>query len=312
MIHNKDINKTREAKPMATQAQQLKKELTQAFPELKFSVKTNKGVIDKISVDVKGLIGSPYTMSEIKLVANKYHDYVSDSLDGGYTGDTIVSVNNDDLDAMFNEIKVMLNIENEKYDPYIYADLYKVANNEFFSVLPDGYYEEKMAEIEQAEEPSKYKIESIVFNSSVFNSADQFIDHIQSWYRNNPKNLPSNGLYDKVDFTIYFGNGKESRDYTMRLYISQTDDNPFTSENLLYNHFLAFCEEFKFYPSKNFHAELEFFSKCDWGQSKIVDIESQYHEYLQDKLSRKEYDTIITLEAFKDKVASMPVKFSFP
>ncbi len=98
----------------------------------------------------------------------------------------------------------------------------------------------------------------------------------------------------------------------MRLYISQTDDNPFTSENLLYNHFLAFCEEFKFYPSKNFHAELEFFSKCDWGQSKIVDIESQYHEYLQDKLSRKEYDTIITLEAFKDKVASMPVKFIFP
>lgn len=36
------------------------------------------------------------------------------------------------------------------------------------------------------------------------------------------------------------------------------------------------------------------------------------HEYLQDKLSRKEYDAIITLEAFKDKVASMPVKFIFP
>jgi hypothetical protein len=48
------------------------------------------------------------------------------------------------------------------------------------------------------------------------------------------------------------------------------------------------------------------------GQSKIVDLKSQYHEYLQDKLSRKEYDAIITLEAFKDKVASMPVKFIFP
>jgi hypothetical protein len=297
---------------MATKAQQLKKELTQAFPELKFSVKTNKGVIDKISVDVKGLIGSPYTMSEIKLVTNKYHSYVSDSLDGGYTGDTIVSVSNNDLDAMFDEIKVMLNIENEKYDPYIYADLYKVANNEFFSVLPDGYYEEKIAEIEQVDEPNEYKIESIVFNSSVFNSADQFIKHIQSWYKNDPKNLPSNGLYDKVDFTIYFGNGKENRDYTMRLYVSQTDDNPFVSENLLYNHFLAFCEEFKSHPSKDFYAELEFFSKCDWGQSKIVDLKSQYHEYLQDKLSRKEYDAIITLEAFKDKVASMPVKFIFP
>ena len=297
---------------MATKAQQLKKELTQAFPELKFSVKTNKGVIDKISVDVKGLIGSPYTMSEIKLVANKYDNYVSDSLNDGYTGDTIVSVNNDDLDAMFDEIKVMLNIENEKYDPYIYADLYKVANNEFFSVLPDGYYEEKMTEIEQSvNELGEYKIESIAFNGSVFNSADQFIKHIQSWYKNNPKNLPSNGLYDKVDFTIYFGNGKKNRDYTMRLYISQTEDNPF-SENLLYNHFLAFCEEFKSHPSEDFHAELKFFSKCDWGQSKIVDLESQYHEYLQDKLSRKEYDTIITLEAFKDKLASMPVKFISP
>lgn len=297
---------------MTTKGQQLKKELTKAFPELKFSVKTSKSVIDKISVEVKGLIGSSYTMSEIKLITNKYHNYVSDYFDGGYTGDTIVSVSNDDLDAVFDEIKVMLNIDDKVYYPGIYDDLYKVANNEFFSILPDGYYEEKMAEIEQVDEPNKYKIESIVFNNSVFNSADQFIKHIQSWYRNDPKNLPSNGLYDKVDFTIYFGNGKESRDYTMRLYISQTDDNPFTSENLLYNHFLAFCEEFKSHPSKDFHAELKFFSKCDWGQSKIADLESQYHEYLQGKLSHKEYDTIVTLEAFKDKLASMPVKFIFP
>lgn len=298
---------------MTTQAQQLKKELTQAFPKLKFSVKTSKGVIDKISVNVRGLMGSPYTMSAIKLVANKYHNYVSDSFDGGYTGDTIVNVINDELDSLFDEIKEMLNIDDKVYYPGTYDELYKVANNEFFSVLPDGYYEEKMAEIKQSiDEPSEYKIESIAFNGSAFNSADQFIKHIQSWYKNDPKNLPSNGLYDKVDFTIYFGNGKENRDYTMRLYVSQTDDNPFTSENLLYNHFLAFCEEFKSHPSKDFHAELEFFSKCDWGQSKIVDLESQYHEYLQDKLSRKEYDTIITLKAFKDKFASMPVKFIFP
>ena len=53
-------------------------------------------------------------------------------------------------------------------------------------------------------------------------------------------------------------------------------------------------------------------AECDWGQSKTVDLISQYHEYLQDKLSRKEYDTIITLESFKDKLASMPVKFISP
>lgn len=306
---------------MTTKGQELKKELAQAFPELKFSVKTNKSFINKISVNVKGLMGSSYTMSEIKVITDKYHNYSLDWFSDTCKGDTVVNVINDDLDVTFNEIKIMLNIDDEVYYPGIYDDLYKVANNEFFSVLPDGYYEEKIAEIKQVDKPSEYKIESIAFNGSAFNSADQFIKHIQSWYKNDPKNLPSNGLYDKVDFTIYFGNGKEERDYTMRLYISQTDDNPFTSENLLYNHFLAFCEEFKSHPSKDFHAELEFFSKCDWGQSILesscqvlseADIESQYHEYLQDKLSRKEYDTIITLEAFKDKVASMPVKFIFP
>lgn len=292
---------------MATKAQQLKKELTHAFPELKFSVKTEKKrqswsdtpVIYFIRLTVTGLLGSPYTKRQVEKIANKYENKETA---------TYVTIKNVDGDSLYEEIMRMVpDYENN------WETVHKVANNEFFSILPDGYYEEKMAEIEQpTNEPSEYKIESIVFNNSVFNSADQFIKHIQSWYKNNPKNLPSNGLYDKVDFTIYFGNGKESRDYTMRLYISQTDDNPFTSENLLYNHFLAFCEEFKSHPSKDFHAELKFFSKCDWGQSKIVDIESQYHEYLQDKLFRKEYDTIITLEAFKDKFASVPVKFIFP
>lgn len=292
---------------MATKAQQLKKELTHAFPELKFSVKTEKKrqswsdtpVIYFIRLTVTGLLGSPYTKRQVEKIANKHEN--NETV-------TYVTIKNVDGDSLYEEIMRMVpDYENN------WETVHKVADNEFFTVLPDGYYEEKMAEIEQpTNEPGEYKIESIVFNNSVFNSADQFIKHIRSWYKNDPKNLPSNGLYDKVDFTIYFGNGKESRDYTMRLYISQTDDNPFTSENLLYNHFLAFCEEFKSHPSKDFHAELKFFSKCDWGQSKIVDIESQYHEYLQDKLFRKEYDTIVTLEAFKDKFASMPVKFIFP
>ena len=304
MIHNKRVNKTHRTQTMATKAQQLKKELTHAFPELKFSVKTEKKrqswsdtpVIYFIRLTVTGLLGSPYTKRQVEKIANKYENDKTA---------TYVTINNFEL---YDEImKMVPNYQNN------WETVHKIADNEFFTVLPDGYYEEKTAEIKQSiDEPIEYKIESIVFNNSVFNSADQFIKHIQSWYKNDPKNLPNNGLYDKVDFTIYFGNGKESRDYTMRLYISQTDDNPFTSENLLYNHFLAFCEEFKSHPSKDFHAELKFFSKCDWGQSKIVDIKSQYYEYLQDKLSRKEYDTIITLEAFKDKFASMPVKLIFP
>lgn len=300
---------------MATKAQQLKKELSQAFPELKFSVKTEKRrqswsdtpVIYFIRLTVTGLIGSPYTKRQVEKIANKYTNDVTA---------TYVTIKNVDGDSLYEEIMRMVpDYENN------WETVHKIADNECFTVLPDGYYEEKMLEIEQIDEPSEYKIESIVFNNSVFNSADQFIKHIQSWYKNDPKNLPSKGLYDKVDFTIYFGNGKEERDYTMRLYISQADDNPFTSENLLYNHFLAFCEEFKSHPSKDFHAELEFFSKCDWGQSilkpscKVLsesDIESQYHEYLQDKLSRKEYSTIITLEAFRDEFASISVKLALP
>lgn len=58
--------------------------------------------------------------------------------------------------------------------------------------------------------------------------------------------------------------------------------------------------------------QIQLLSLCDWEQSKIINLESQYHEYLQDKLSRKEYSKIITLEAFKDEFASMPMKFILP
>lgn len=79
---------------MATKGQELKKELTQAFPKLKFSVKTKmvcKGNITEIAVTVKGLKDTNY-IAEIKEITNKYHNWDWRTV----TGDTNVIVNTDE------------------------------------------------------------------------------------------------------------------------------------------------------------------------------------------------------------------------
>ena len=80
---------------MTTKGQQLKKELTQAFSGLKFSVKTKmvcKGHITEITVTVKGLQNSDYAVAEIKEITNKYHNWDWRTV----TGDTNVVVNADE------------------------------------------------------------------------------------------------------------------------------------------------------------------------------------------------------------------------
>lgn len=80
---------------MATKGQELKKELTQAFSGLKFSVKTKmvcKGNITEIAVTVKGLKNTNYTVAEIKEITNKYHNWDWQTV----TGDTNVVVNTDE------------------------------------------------------------------------------------------------------------------------------------------------------------------------------------------------------------------------
>lgn len=80
---------------MATKGQELKKELTQAFSGLKFSVKTKvvcKGNITEIAVTVKGLKDTNYTVAEIKEITNKYHNWDWRTV----TGDTNVVVNTDE------------------------------------------------------------------------------------------------------------------------------------------------------------------------------------------------------------------------
>ena len=79
---------------MTTKGQELKKELTQAFPGLKFSVKTKmvcKGSITEIAVTVKGLKDTNY-IAEIKEITNKYHNWDWQTV----TGDTNVIVNTDE------------------------------------------------------------------------------------------------------------------------------------------------------------------------------------------------------------------------
>lgn len=88
---------------MTTKGQELKKELTQAFSGLKFSVKTKmvcKGNITEIVVTVKGLKDSDYTIVEIKEITNKYHNWDWRTV----TGDTNVIVNTDPIDTIANLI----------------------------------------------------------------------------------------------------------------------------------------------------------------------------------------------------------------
>ena len=80
---------------MTTKGQQLKKELTQTFSGLKFFVKTKmvcKGHITEITVTVKGLQNSDYTVAEVKEITNKYHNWDWRTV----TGDTNVVVNADE------------------------------------------------------------------------------------------------------------------------------------------------------------------------------------------------------------------------
>ena len=124
---------------MTTKGQELKKELTQAFPGLKFSVKTEKRrqswsntpVIYLIRLTVTGLIGSPYTKNQVEKIANKYTNKATA---------TYVIIKNVDSDSLYEEIMRMV----PDYESN-WSIVHKIADNEYFSVLPDGYYEEKMS-----------------------------------------------------------------------------------------------------------------------------------------------------------------------
>ena len=129
---------------MSTKAQELKKELTKTFPELKFSVKTEKRrqswsdtpVIYFIRLTVTGLIGSPYTKNQVEKIANKYNGIV-----------TYVVIKNVDGDSLYEEIMRMVPDYKNNWET-----VHKIEDNEFFTVLPDGYYEEKMSQNPQPQE----------------------------------------------------------------------------------------------------------------------------------------------------------------
>lgn len=124
---------------MTTKAQQLKKEITQAFPELKFSVKTEKRrqswsdtpIIYFIRLTVTGLIGSPYNKRQIEKIANKYRNEVTA---------TYVTIKNIDGDSLYEEIMRMVPDYKNNWET-----VHKIADNDCSTVLPDGYYEERMS-----------------------------------------------------------------------------------------------------------------------------------------------------------------------
>ena len=154
---------------MTTKAQQLKKELTQTFPELKFSVKTkirrqswsDTPVIYFIRLTVTGLVGSPYTKRQVEKIANKYSSDVTA---------TYVTIKNVDGDSLYEEIiKMVPDYENN------WPTVHKIEDNYFFTVLPDGYYEEKMSlQNSQSQE---------VINSAVTETIEkETIDTNDKWF----------------------------------------------------------------------------------------------------------------------------------
>lgn len=114
------------ATKIETKRQELKAELTQLFPELKFFLNTVKeGRTHRIYVTVKGLLGSLYTMSEIATIADKYN---SNRLAG-----KTVFLENLDYNSNINEIeKMVLSFNNGVID---WSLACTIANNECFSVL---------------------------------------------------------------------------------------------------------------------------------------------------------------------------------
>ena len=109
-----------------TKRQELKTELAELFPELKFFLNTVKeGRTHRIYVTVKGLLGSLYTMSEINAIVNQYND-------NRLAGKTVF-LENLDYNSNINEIKKMvLSFNNGVVD---WSLACAIANNECFSVL---------------------------------------------------------------------------------------------------------------------------------------------------------------------------------
>ena len=107
-----------------TKRQELKTELAELFPELKFFLNTVKeGRTHRIYVTVKGLLGSLYTMSQIELIANKYNN-------NRLAGKTVF-LENLDYNSNINEIEKMVLIFNNGVVDWSLAST--IANNECFS-----------------------------------------------------------------------------------------------------------------------------------------------------------------------------------
>lgn len=108
-----------------TKRQELKTELAELFPELKFFLNTVKeGRTHRTYVTVKGLLGSLYTMSEINAIVNQYND-------NRLAGKTVF-LENLDYNSNINEIKKMVLNFNGVVD---WSLACAIANNECFSVL---------------------------------------------------------------------------------------------------------------------------------------------------------------------------------
>ena len=304
---------------MATKAQQLKKEITQAFPELKFSVKTEKRrqswsatpVICFIRLTVTGLLGSPYTKRQVEKIANKYENKETA---------TYVTIKNVDGDSLYEEIMRMVPDYKNNW-----PTVHKIADNDCSTVLPDGYYEEKISlQNPQSQEVIDSAVTEII--------EEETIDTNDKWFDECFSDLTVGELAKEIESRIEliinnsFGDIFHSEISVNRLgdLLVATIDGVEYHVPLLLDALCNYTNED--FDNGGYYDLPDYLRDCEYtpeasnipenstkqDSQAVADIESQYHKYLQDKLSCKEYNTIINLEAFKNELASMPVKFILP
>jgi hypothetical protein len=133
---------------------------------------------------------------------------------------------------------------------------------------------------------------NVIPEETKFNSFAEAHTAIRNIYHNDPQKVTCIGGYDKLKFSIYFADGESYEQG--RLDISEREDNPFTSENIIGSH----CIEFLTYMAEKENSEsakemLEKYSFEDVSESDLKP-ELIFQKRIGDVDYRLEYDDVFS------------------
>ena len=299
---------------MTTKAQQLKKELTQTFPELKFSVKTEKRrqswsdtpIIYFIRLTVTGLLGSSHAKSQIEKVASKYTNDATA---------TYVTIKNIDGDSLYEEIMRMVPDYKNNWET-----VHKIADNDYFSVLPEGYYEKNQnslsqdsAVAESYEEKAKYSKVDDYQRQTVIEFIETNLNKINKKYFEG-----NHGIFSVTDNGDYVTVKSNSMYYQYDIQGIFDALNNFSLEGFdsfdYYDiwDYLDFCKYTENQDNKQEHVEL--CSSIEKIEKIVSDLTDRIHEEYMDnwikvneynkKLVRQLQEEYQELEREKEKIVS--------